>query len=121
MPTIRLSSSWLPEAIQATLADEARILWEEYEGMAILFTYISSLQERAETAFGLEELTLPSSMRQELVVYSQRMKKVLFDKETFDCEVCLEPKKGSACYKMARCGHVFCVSCLQDYYNSCIM
>jgi E3 ubiquitin-protein ligase RNF14 len=48
------------------------------------------------------------------------MKKELFDKETFDCEVCLEPKKGSACYRMARCSHVFCTACLQDYYNNCI-
>jgi E3 ubiquitin-protein ligase RNF14 len=110
----------LPEAIQRKLANEARSLWEEYGGGTILFAYISSLQEQAETAFGLEELTLPSTMRNELVDYSRRMKKELFDKETFDCEVCLEPKKGSVCYRLARCSHVFCIACLQDYYNNCI-
>jgi E3 ubiquitin-protein ligase RNF14 len=119
-PKLRLSASWLPKSIQATLTGEARSLWEEYDGMPILFTYVSSIQEKTEAAFGLEELTLPACMRKELVNYSRRMKKELFDKETFDCGVCLEPKKGSACYRMARCSHVFCVSCLQDYYNSCI-
>ncbi|KAF1835239.1 RING finger protein-like protein [Decorospora gaudefroyi] len=121
-PTVKLSTSpsWLPDNIQRLLTDEARSLWEEYGGGMMLFTFISSLQEQAETAFGLDELTLPSTMRAELVDYSRRMKKELFDKETFDCQVCLEPKKGSACYRMARCSHVFCIACLQDYYNNCI-
>ncbi|CAN9347933.1 unnamed protein product [Alternaria alternata] len=121
-PVVRLSTSpsWLGEDLQATLTAEAKILWDEYGGGSILFAYITSLQEQAENAFGLEGLTLPSSMRKELVDYSRRMKKELFDKDTFDCEVCLEPKKGSACYRMARCSHVFCINCLQDYYNNCI-
>lgn len=31
-----------------------------------------------------------------------------------------EPKKGAACHRMSQCGHVFCVECLQDFYNNCI-
>jgi E3 ubiquitin-protein ligase RNF14 len=121
-PSIRLSTTppWLPAEIAQRLTDEAKSLWEEYGGGMVLFSYISSLQEQAETAFGIEQLTLPSDMRQELVAYSKKMKRELFDKETFDCEVCLEPKKGSACYRMERCSHVFCRACLQDYYNNCI-
>ena len=121
-PSITLSTTppWLPSDVLRKLTDEAKSLWEEYGGGMILFSYISSLQEQAETAFGLEGLTLPSDMRQELVAYSKKLKRELFDKETFDCEVCLEPKKGSACYRMERCSHVFCVACLQDYYNNCI-
>ncbi|KAH7073712.1 RWD domain-containing protein [Paraphoma chrysanthemicola] len=121
-PCIQVSTSpsWLPADNTQKLVAEAKTLWEEYGGGTILFSYISSLQEQAETAFGLDELTLPSDLRKELVEYSLKMKRELFDKETFDCEVCLEPKKGSACYRMARCSHVFCVACLQDYYNNCI-
>ncbi|KAL6154095.1 hypothetical protein ACJQWK_01597 [Exserohilum turcicum] len=121
-PIVKPSTSprWLPGNLEATLSNQAQSLWHEYGGGMILFAYISSLQEQAETAFGLHELTLSSSMHQDLVDYARRMKKDLFDKETFDCEVCLEPKKGSACYRMARCSHVFCIACLQDYYNNCI-
>lgn len=32
----------------------------------------------------------------------------------------IEPKKGAACYRMLACAHVFCVECLQDFYNTCI-
>jgi E3 ubiquitin-protein ligase RNF14 len=121
-PQITLSTlpRWLPQELALRLADEAKSLWDEYGGGSILFTYISSLQEQAESAFGLEELSLPSYMRNELLDYSARLKRELFDKETFDCEVCLEPKKGTVCYRMERCSHVFCVACLQDYYNNCI-
>ncbi|EUC45692.1 hypothetical protein COCMIDRAFT_94838 [Bipolaris oryzae ATCC 44560] len=114
------SPSWLPGNIQAALSAEAQSLWHDYGGDTVLFAYISSLQEQAETAFGLQGLTLPASIQKHMVDYARHMKKELFDKETFDCQVCLEPKKGSACYRMARCSHVFCIACLQDYYNNCI-
>lgn len=121
-PTVTPSTtpSWLPEHIRRRVTEEAHTIWEEYGGGAILFSYIESLKEQALAAFGLEELTLPASMRTQLVDYSKRLKKDLFDQETFECGVCLDPKKGSACYRMQRCAHVFCVECLQDYYNSCI-
>jgi E3 ubiquitin-protein ligase RNF14 len=121
-PLLSLSTtpSWLPSDVSQKLVDEAKSLWDEYGGGMILFSYISSVQEQAEAAFGLDELTLSSDIQQELVAYSKKLKRELFDKETFDCEVCLEPKKGSACYRMERCSHVFCVGCLQDYYNNCI-
>jgi E3 ubiquitin-protein ligase RNF14 len=121
-PIIKVSTSpsWLPNATADSLAKQAHSLWEEYGGGQVLFTYISYLQEAAEGAFGLAELTLPSVLQADLDAYSKRMKRELFDKETFDCQVCLEPKKGSVCYRMERCNHVFCVACLQDYYNNCI-
>ncbi|CAI6334020.1 unnamed protein product [Periconia digitata] len=120
-PSVTVSTvpSWLPPDVTAKLANQALLLWEEYGG-GQLFTYISHLQEAAETTFGLSELTLPSDLKPDLLAYSIRTKRELFDKETFECEVCLEPKKGSVCYRMQRCNHVFCIACLQDYYNNCI-
>lgn len=121
-PTVTLSTSpvWLPPNTIDKMTREAHFLWEEYSGGQMLFAYVSYLQESTETTFGLSEIKLPSSLKDELLEYDKRTKQERFDKETFDCEVCLEPKKGSACYRMKRCHHVFCVSCLQDYYNNCI-
>lgn len=38
------------------------------------------------------------------------------------CADCLyvDPKKGAKCHRMLDCGHVFCVQCLQDFYNNAI-
>ncbi|KAF1961253.1 RWD-domain-containing protein [Byssothecium circinans] len=121
-PSVNISTtpSWLPRTTIDKLVEEAQSLWDEYGGGPMLFAYISYLQEGAETTFGLSKLTLPSTLRTDLLAYSTKTKRELFDKETFDCEVCLEPKKGSACYRMQRCNHVFCVVCLQDYYSNCI-
>ena len=121
-PKVELSTSplWLPIDAIARLQKEAHSLWEEYSGGQMLFAYVSYLQEAAESTFDLAEIALPNSLKDELLQYSQRMKKELFDKETFECDVCLNPKKGSLCYRMERCNHVFCVNCLQEYYNNCI-
>lgn len=121
-PHVKITTSpqWLPESSAQKLADGVKLLWDEYGRGMVLFAYISSLQEQAEACFGVDELSLPTSMRNQLLDYNQQMKRELFDRETFDCEVCLEPKKGSACYRMERCSHVFCIACLQDYYNNCI-
>lgn len=34
--------------------------------------------------------------------------------------ITLDPKKGIKCHRMLDCGHVFCVECLQDFYNNAI-
>ncbi|KAI4847515.1 RWD-domain-containing protein, partial [Aureobasidium sp. EXF-8846] len=97
-------------------------LWDEYGRCQILFSYIDYLQQQAEQAFDLEStgLDLPSSLKYALLDYDASTKKAVFDAGTFDCGICLEPKKGSSCYRMRRCGHVFCQTCLQDFYNNCI-
>ena len=117
---ITTSPSWLPIHTVQRLEKDAHSLWEEYSRGQMLFAYISYLQEAAEATFDLSGVSLPDSTRTKFLEHSERMKKELFDKETFDCDVCLEPKKGSMCYRMERCNHVFCVHCLQDYYNNCI-
>lgn len=32
----------------------------------------------------------------------------------------VDPKKGEKCHRMLDCGHVFCIQCLQDFYNNAI-
>ncbi|PSN70737.1 RING finger protein-like protein [Corynespora cassiicola Philippines] len=118
--TLSTNPAWLPEAVLEKQAAKCRELWEEYDGMQVLFTYISHLQEAIESAFDLTELALSAALKHSLLEYNTRLKREIFDRETFECTVCLEPKKGSACYRLSRCSHVFCRACLQDFYNNCI-
>lgn len=123
-PQVSLSTTpdWLPKEKLKELSDDVDKLWEEYGRCQILFSYIDHLQQAAERAFGLSDcgLDLPPDLKPVLIAFDATTRKAVFDAQTFDCGVCLEPKKGSECYRLQRCSHVFCRECLQDTYNNYI-
>lgn len=123
--TLSAQSDWLPKYKIHELEKEVAKLWEEYGRCQILFAYIDYLQQAAENGFEFGQsaegcLVLPDSHEPTLTAFDRLTTQQAFDAGTYDCGVCLEPKKGSACYKMDRCGHVFCKQCLQDFYNNAI-
>ncbi|KAK5056654.1 hypothetical protein LTR84_012186 [Exophiala bonariae] len=123
-PNVSLSVSppWLPESTLKRLSEDVSRLWEEVGKDLVLYTYIVHLQEEAESAFRLAgpNLSLSSTLRLELLDFDLKTKQLHFERETFDCGICLEPKKGVNCHKLTLCGHVFCIACLQDFFKSCI-
>ncbi|XDG02180.1 hypothetical protein ABKA04_001795 [Annulohypoxylon sp. FPYF3050] len=122
--TISTTPLWLSQEIIAKLEDDVSTLWEEFGRDQVIFTYIDNLQQLAENVFGLvnENGRLEIAPEHQIAIldYDIKSKQRAFEKETFDCGICLEPKKGLVCHKMLECGHVFCVQCLQDFYNNAI-
>jgi len=126
-PVANLSTDhdWLPAAKVKELEEHVKVLWEEYGRCQTLFTYIDHLQQATEQGFDLDQspdgcLTLPTTLEQPLVDFDKSTKLSVFNEGTYDCGICLEPKKGVSCYRLERCGHVFCCQCLQDFYNNAI-
>ena len=126
-PKVRLSTQhkWLPKEKLTELENDVHTLWEEYGNCQILFAYIDHLQQAAERGFDLDQtaegcLVLPVIMEERLVAFNSDTKQAVFNAGTYDCGICIEPKKGSACYQFQRCGHIFCRQCLQDFYNNAI-
>lgn len=116
---------WLSSSHLRKLVDDGRRLWEEGGKDLVVYTYIDHLQQLAENVFELagfpgNEVRLPRNQKIALLDYDMKAKREQFEQETFECGVCLEPKKGTVCHRLLRCSHVFCVPCLQDFYNSCI-
>ncbi|KAI1498233.1 RWD domain-containing protein [Biscogniauxia marginata] len=122
--TISTSPPWLSAHILRKLEGDATKLWEEMGRDQVIFTYIDDLQRLAEDVFGLVDSngTLKVAPEHKIAIldYDIKAKQRAFDKETFVCGICLDPKKGIACHRMLDCGHVFCVQCLQDFYNNAI-
>jgi E3 ubiquitin-protein ligase RNF14 len=134
------TSSWLPNAVLAQLKEQGDKLWEDLGRGQVVFDYIDHLQQAAERGFDLgSPLKVPQDLKILLLDFDSKTKREKFEQETFDCGICLvgsytgcascaeslylpdvEPKKGSACHRMLLCAHVFCVECLQDFYNTCI-
>lgn len=125
-PTFRLSTSpaWLSRAILDRLQEEGKRLWEEFGHDQVLFAFLDMLQDATANAFGVSdgdaELDISQSDKIALLDFNIKAKQEAFNGETFDCGICLDPKKGSACHKMADCGHIFCRTCLRDFYNNAI-
>ncbi|KAF4970098.1 hypothetical protein FSARC_2799 [Fusarium sarcochroum] len=125
-PEIHVSTTpqWLTKETIKKLEDDGPRLWDEIGRDMVAFTYIDHIQRAAEDVFGTisPEGTLQVDPEHKLAVLDHdiKAKKAAFEKETFDCGVCLDPKKGSKCHKMLDCGHIFCIQCLQDFYNDAI-
>lgn len=122
---VRADPQWLPQQTIENVQNKCAKLWEEWSHDQVVYTYIDYVQQEAEKAFGLAEnaehkFELPGDLKLVLLDYDLRRKREQFENETFECGICLEPKKGKLCHRMLLCGHVFCVQCLQDFYNNCI-
>jgi len=125
MASVSVTPQWLPRDVVRSLQDDCTRLWEELGRDQVVYTYIDHLQQAAETAFGLasndeQEVQFPSELKLALLDFDLKTKRDHFENETFDCGICLEPKKGLHCHRLLLCGHVFCVACLQDFYQNCI-
>lgn len=148
--TISTKPPWLPSETIKRLEEEAPRMWEEIGRDMVLYSYVDHLQQAADDVFGLvcDSGTLQLDLRHRLLIldHDNQAKREAFERETFDCGVCLgrvafhtrlclehsmscillltrplkEPKKGEVCHKMLDCGHVFCTPCLQDFYKTAI-
>ena len=119
------SMTWLPDATLEELGEAGYSLWEDMGRDQVLYSYLDYIREAADKGFGLikEEgqcCEITSEMKLALLDYDLKAKRAKFEAETFECGVCLDSKKGAKCHRLSLCGHVFCVECLQDFFNSCI-
>ncbi|KAI1171245.1 RWD-domain-containing protein [Nemania sp. FL0916] len=121
---VSTSPAWLPNDILTSLEASATALWEDLGRDQVIFTYLDDLQRASDDVFGLVNsqgaLEVALDHKLALLDYDMNAKRKAFEKETFECGICLDPKKGTACHKMIDCGHVFCIQCLQDFYKNAI-
>lgn len=122
---INTPHDWLDQTKITTLEQDIARLWEEYGRCQIVFAYIDHIQQSADQGFDLNSnsdgcFTLPKSLEPLLVQFDQDTKRSAFNASTYNCGVCLEPKKGVFCYQLHHCKHVFCRTCLQDFYENAI-
>ncbi|KAI0735402.1 RWD-domain-containing protein [Earliella scabrosa] len=120
--------SWLPPNdpnLRSCLANK----WEQGEG--VLYTWV----EWIRSGDFLEELNLvsvikgqrtihishptPGSLLPELEKFDKSTQATRFSQNSYECEVCLTSIKGARCI-MLSCSHVFCRSCLEDFWKLCI-
>lgn len=84
---------WLTRTALDELQEKGIEMWEEVGHSQVVFGYIDSLQQAAENAFGFAEvgciLDIPQDFKISLLDYDVKSTQAAFEKETFDCGVCL--------------------------------
>lgn len=102
-PTVEVATNprWLPRETLQRLQDEAPRLWEEFGRDMVAYTYIDHVQRAADDVFGAATdegvLVIDAQHKLALLDHDIKAKKEAFEKETFDCGVCLgRLNRGSA-------------------------
>lgn len=94
-PHVKVSTEpqWLSAEAVSRLEDDGPRLWEEAGRDMVAYTYIDHLQRAAEDVFGTvaADGTLAVHPDHKLAVldYDIEAKKAAFEKETFECGICL--------------------------------
>lgn len=97
-PKVSISTSppWLSYDILRKLETDATRLWEEIGRDQVIFTYIDDLQRASEDVFGLVDsngtLEVAPEHRIALLDYDINAKRKAFEKETYECAICLGNK-----------------------------
>ncbi|TQV99258.1 RING finger protein [Cordyceps javanica] len=122
--SLKTTPQWLSNKTLSRLEKDAPRLWEEMGRDMVAYTYIDHIQRGADDIFGTTgadgTLVVDSEHKLAVLDYDIKAKKAAFERETFECGVCLDPKKGTSCHKMMDCGHIFCLQCLRDFYGDAI-
>lgn len=94
-PRFDLSTSplWLSVETLERLQGDGERMWEEFGHDQVVFAYIDHLQQAAENGFGVVEMgevmQVPQEHKIALLDYDIKARQAAFDKETFDCGICL--------------------------------
>ena len=94
-PVVHISTNpqWLPRKTLARLENDGPRLWEEMGRDMVAYTYSDHVPRAADDVFGAitAEGTLEVDAQHKLAVLDHdiKAKKEAFEKETFDCGVCL--------------------------------
>ncbi|KAF3925439.1 Cullin-9 [Orbilia brochopaga] len=121
-PNMRLSSSWLDSAVLRRLEAELVETWDGLRDQAV-FACIDILQSAADRLFDLPfplDVIVNQKEKIETLEFDRATKVKKFNEGTFDCGICLEPRKGAVCHRINQCGHVFCKPCLKEYFTAMI-
>ncbi|KAG1810105.1 uncharacterized protein HD556DRAFT_1317944 [Suillus plorans] len=115
--SLTCAHGWYPSSdLQTQLAG----MWT-HDSQGVLYTWVAFISGGEFLESGDITITnsSPLALLPLLESYDTRAQDTAFAETTFPCAICLSSHKGRHCVRLA-CGHVFCRSCLTDFWSSCI-
>ncbi|KAM4039122.1 E3 ubiquitin-protein ligase RNF14-like [Anomaloglossus baeobatrachus] len=65
----------------------------------------------------IQDVQSVSALVKYILVFSEAQEKKVFDGKLFLCDICFMEKLGSECTHFKDCQHVYCNTCLKDYFE----
>lgn len=99
-PAVHISTDpqWLPQETLSKLERDGPRLWEEIGRDMVAYTYIDHVQREADDVFGAISadgtLEIPAQHKVAVLDYDIKAQQEAFEKETFDCGICLGKLDG---------------------------
>ena len=145
--TVHATHSWLPQ-VGTALRDHLARKWESGEGVlytwvewvrtgeflddlrlteatdgqrtirSVLLRILAFIPKFISCEFSISHPT-PGLLHPILENYDKSTQAARFSQNSYECQVCLTSIKGARCI-MLECEHVFCRSCLEDFWKLCI-
>lgn len=123
-PEFHINTTILSDSDVESLYSSLHKLWDDFKDQ-VLYALIDFIQEKIDNH--LETLIGPVidcgtdvEKYRNFQEFNVSEVKSQFDNETFTCDICQDDFKGANCSRFDSCGHVFCNSCLYDYFISLI-
>ncbi|XP_073444534.1 E3 ubiquitin-protein ligase RNF14-like [Dendrobates tinctorius] len=76
-----------------------------------------SLERGSFDKRAIQDVQSVSALVKYILVFSEAQEKKVFDSKPFMCNICFMEKLGSECTHFKDCQHVYCNSCLKDYFE----
>jgi E3 ubiquitin-protein ligase RNF14 len=115
--SVSTNPDFLPLEIRKKVEQHVEAMWEEMGRYQVVYTFIDYIQEQARTSFETQEMEVDSKLRIDLLAQCAEEERAHFERQYYECGVCLTTKSGKDCYQLRTCGHVFCRDCLQSCYE----
>jgi E3 ubiquitin-protein ligase RNF14 len=142
-PTFTLSSRWLNFAQLTVLCKCLDKIWDENEGMVILYLWqqflscdMLALIVDSEGVLSIErqiplmshgndwdvraiqEMTNIFEVIPFLVDHDRQQKEITFQSSQFPCEICYLTVSGSECIYLQACSHIHCTHCMREHVTN---
>ncbi|XP_073490545.1 E3 ubiquitin-protein ligase RNF14-like [Aquarana catesbeiana] len=74
-------------------------------------------EEEAVDRRAIQDVQSVYDLIRHILDFDESQQKKCFDSKPFLCNICFSEKLGSECTYFKDCGHVYCDSCLRDYFE----
>ncbi|EJT97950.1 hypothetical protein DACRYDRAFT_91365 [Dacryopinax primogenitus] len=121
--------SWIFPSAQLLIKEALASRWDATLGEGVLWgwaewirsgEFLDTIRLREGHIIKLSH-PAPELLAPTLQKHNSMLRNSEFTHGTYLCAICMNTQKGTQCLRLARCGHVFCRSCLKDFWGLMIV